>query len=863
MFQYIEAQNIPSGIPFQGIAKDYIGNPVNERKIFIQINLISGSINGNKIYSEEHETITDANGVFSIMIGKGKKTEGSINQLSEIVWEDGPYFLGVQIAITPNAPIQNWQYQKNWVNMGTTSLGIVPYAFYALQTNGINSKLNASDTAQMLKNYVKVQVIKLLDSAISSKLSAKDTISMLAPYLKSNSITTQKEVIKTTDTIQSIISSLEYDSLKNKPILFSGEYDSLRNKPTLFTGEYDSLRNKPVLFNGNYNTLTNKPTLFSGEYDSLRNKPTLFTGEYDSLKNKPILFSGSYNDLTGKPLLFNGNYNSLINKPILFSGEYDSLKNKPLLFNREYDSLKNKPILFSGEYDSLKNKPALFSGIYNDLIGKPLLFDGDYNTLINQPTLFNGDYNALSNKPVLTLNGDITNNGNITSLINSGVASGTYGSGLAIPIISVDEKGRITSASTSTISPYSFPNKTSAQKNAMTSISTGTVIWCSDCGTRGQMQVYNGYEWTDLTGAAALTNSISFGSISSSNISSSTASITTTINTDGGNTITSRGIVWNSSINPTIALSTKTSSGTGTGTFSESITGLTASTVYYVRTYATNANGTVYGNEISFTTTGVTPSLTTTAASSTTISSFTTGGTISNDGGNLVTYRGVCWSTSSNPTINDNRILSGTGTGTFTITLSNLNLATTYYVRSFATNSAGTAYGNERIVTTSSLVAGTSYLGGKIAYIFQSGDPGYIAGETHGFIIMEHKMGMTAVFGTDGTYYSNGGTSTGFGTGMQNTRSLASKSWANFAKYIYNVSYHGYSDWYVPSLDEWNKIGPNWRYLGIPDGTFHASSEYSSNSYFFSAYVSYGYLSASTGSGSKSSANDIIGIRNF
>jgi hypothetical protein len=753
----LNAQKIPNAIPFQGIAKDYNGNPVNERKVYIQISLIAGNILGKNIYTEEHETTTDAIGVFSVMIGNGRRTQGIIRTLAEINWEDGPFYLGIQLAITPNAPLQNWQYQNNWINMGTTSLGIVPYAYYSLQTSGLQAKLNASDTANMLRNYVKVQVIKLLDSAISSKISAKDTSSMLAPYTKSSSVVIER----VRDTI--VIA---------QPII----------NTTPFEG-------------------------FSGEYDSLKNKPSLFDGNYNSLTNKPSLFNGTYNDLTGKPILFDGNYSSLSNKPNLF--------------------------------------------------------DGDYNTLINKPSLFSGDYNNLTNKPVLSLTGDITNNGNITNLINSGVSSGTYGSGLAIPIISVDEKGRITSATTSAISPYSFPNKTSAQKNAMTSISTGTVIWCSDCGTRGQMQVYNGYEWTDLTGAAALTNSISFGAISSSNISSSTASITTTINTDGGNTITSRGIVWNTSINPTISLSTKTNSGTGTGTFSESITGLSASTVYYVRTYATNVNGTVYGNEISFTTTGVAPSLTTTAASSTTINSFTTGGTISNDGGNVVTYRGVCWSTSSNPTINDNRILSGTGTGTFTITLSNLNLATTYYVRSFATNSAGTAYGNERAITTNSLIAGTSYLGGKIAYIFQSGDAGYIAGETHGFIIMEHKMGMTAVFGTDGTYYSNGGTSTGFGTGMQNTRSLASKSWANFAKYIYNVSYHGYSDWYVPSFEEWNKIGPNWRYLGIPDGTFHASSEYSSNSYFFSAYVSYGYLSASTGSGSKSSANDIIGIRNF
>lgn len=751
------AQNIPTGIPFQGIAKDFNGNPVNERKIYIQTNLISGTINSKTIYTEEHETQTDAIGVFSIMIGHGKRTQGAIRTLSEIKWEEGPYFLGIQLAITPNAPLENWKYQNNWINMGTTSLGIVPYAFYSLQTMGLDDKLNSSDTADMLRNYVKVQVIKLLDSAISTKLSAKDTSMMLAPYSKASTIIRE------------------------------------------------SIRDTVVLIKTSTNS---SPTLS-------------FSGEYDSLKNKPILFSGAYNDLTGKPLLFDGTYSSL------------------------------------------SNKPSLFDGNYNNLSNKPFLFDGDYYTLNNKPTLFNGDYNALSNKPVLTLNGDITNNGNITTLANSGVSSGTYGSGLAIPIISVDEKGRITSATTSAISPYSFPNKTHTQKIAMTSISTGTVIWCSDCGTRGQMQVYNGYEWTDLTGAAGLTNSLSFGSISSTNISAATASITTTINSDGGNSITSRGVVWNTSINPTIALSTKTSSGTGTGTFTASLSGLTASTVYYIRTYATNANGTVYGNEISFTTTGITPSLTTTAASSTTISSFITGGNISSDGGNLVTYRGICWSTNANPTINDNKILSGTGTGTFTITLSNLNVATTYYVRSFATNSAGTAYGNERVITTSYLTAGTTYLGGKIAYIFQSGDAGFVPGETHGFIIMEHKMGMTAVFGSDGTYYSDGGTTMAFGYGMQNTRSLAGKSWNNFAKYIYNVSFHGYRDWYVPSYYEWNKIGPNWRYLGIPNGYFHASSESGSNSYYFYSYDSYGNLYTSIGNSSKTSVYDIIGIRNF
>ena len=726
------AQKIPTSIPFQGIAKDFNGSPVIERKIYLQTNLISGSINGKSIYTEEHETTTDAIGVFSVQIGQGKKTQGIINSLTEIAWDQGPYFLGIQLAITPNAPLQNWQYQNNWTNMGTTSLGIVPYAFYAMQTSGLEKKLNIADTLSMLRNYLRIQ----------------DTGAMLAAYAKVNSMST----INTSSSSNSSNTS-------------------------------------------NVNT----------------NSIITFSGEYDSLKNKPILFSGAYSDLTGKPNLFDGNYNSLSNKPVLFNG--------------------------------------------------------DYNTLINRPSLFNGDYTTLTNKPVLTLNGDITNNGNITTLANSGVSSGTYGNGLQIPILSIDEKGRITAASTSTITPNSFPNKTNTQKNAMTNVSTGTVIWCSDCGTRGQMQVYNGYDWTDLTGAPALTNDISFGSINSSNIGSSTASITSTINTDGGNTITARGVVWNTSINPTIALSTKTSSGTGTGTISASLTGLSASTVYYVRTYATNANGTVYGNEISFTTTGIIPSLTTTAASSININGFTTGGNISGDGGNLVTYRGICWSTSANPTINDNRILSGTGTGTFTITLSNLNVGTTYYVRAFATNNAGTAYGNQQTINTSSLVAGTSYQGGKIAYIFQSGDAGYVAGETHGFIIMNHPMGMQAAFGgynASTGYYSYTGTSMNFGTGRANTQRMSSMTWNNAAKYIYNVNYDGYNDWYLPSYYEWLKIGPNWTSLGIAYGSYQSSSELDNyNSAYFNVYNSYGWISASMSNSGKTSLYDVIGIRNF
>lgn len=88
-----------------------------------------------------------------------------------------------------------------------------------------------------------------------------------------------------------------------------------------------------------------------------------------------------------------------------------------------------------------------------------------------------------------------------------------------------------------------------------------------------------------------------------SSVSSSAATSGGTISSDGGATITTKGVCWSTSSNPTTSLSTKTSDGTGSATFTSAISGLAASTTYYVRAYATNSQGTSYGNEVSFTTT--------------------------------------------------------------------------------------------------------------------------------------------------------------------------------------------------------------------------------------------------------------------
>ncbi|MGE0079380.1 MAG: DNA/RNA non-specific endonuclease [Bacteroidales bacterium] len=172
-----------------------------------------------------------------------------------------------------------------------------------------------------------------------------------------------------------------------------------------------------------------------------------------------------------------------------------------------------------------------------------------------------------------------------------------------------------------------------------------------------------------------------------------------TIKDDGGAKIQEKGVCWSTSEEPTIADS-RTSDGTGSDDFVSEITGLTAGVTYHVRAYATNSEGTAYGSDIAFTTSVTVPTLTTVAVTSIAKTSAVSGGSISFDGGSSITAKGVCWSTTSNPTIADSKTSDGTGAGSFSSTMASLTMNTTYYVRAYATNSEGTAYGNEVSFTT-------------------------------------------------------------------------------------------------------------------------------------------------------------------
>lgn len=170
----------------------------------------------------------------------------------------------------------------------------------------------------------------------------------------------------------------------------------------------------------------------------------------------------------------------------------------------------------------------------------------------------------------------------------------------------------------------------------------------------------------------------------------------------GVSTITDHGYCWHTSPNPTIG-NARTQLGYGApGEFKSVLPGVRSNTRYYIRAYATNAQGTSYGAEVSLTKNCQSgPTMGASGISSVTTTTALAAGNIANRGCSDITEYGHCWSIKANPDVADTRTqyLNGT-TGNFNSAITNLSPNTLYYIRPYATNLQGTTYGNQLTFTT-------------------------------------------------------------------------------------------------------------------------------------------------------------------
>jgi hypothetical protein len=314
-----------------------------------------------------------------------------------------------------------------------------------------------------------------------------------------------------------------------------------------------------------------------------------------------------------------------------------------------------------------------------------------------------------------------------------------------------------------------------------------------------------------------------------------------------GDPVTARGVCWSTSPNPTIA-DNFTTDGTGAGVFISSISGLTDGTLYYARAYATNAVGTSYGDQISFTTLAI-PTVTTGTTTYSAGGLASSGGQVTNEGGVSVTARGVCWNTTGSPTVSDSHTTDGSGLGVFSSSVTGLSLATTYYIRAYATSPEGTGYGNE--VTIFTLAVGDSYLGGVIGYLDGSGQHGLIAS----------SVDLAAAQWSNVSSGSAGAQSTVNGT--NNTTLIIAQvgHTGSAALNCRNYNGGGYSDWYLPATNEMAQLNANAAFIPAFAGNYWTSTETATPPHFWATRYTIG--GAPNNAINKTQSNKVRAVRQF
>ena len=186
------------------------------------------------------------------------------------------------------------------------------------------------------------------------------------------------------------------------------------------------------------------------------------------------------------------------------------------------------------------------------------------------------------------------------------------------------------------------------------------------------------------------------------------ATVNGEVTAEGASAVTKRGFVWSTVVNPTVS-DASSSNQFGPGVFTEQISGLNLGTTYYVRAYATNANGTAYGNQLEFKTLTA-GKFTSISTDSLLFTSVKINVNIESLGDISIKSMGICYSKSGTPSFkNDSTTIlhSNNNDKSFSIGIKNLTFNTKYFARAFINTNLGIFYSNELDFTTKQYTPGT------------------------------------------------------------------------------------------------------------------------------------------------------------
>ena len=752
---FILAQ-VPDAFSYQAVIRDDMGGLVQDKVVSIKISILQNSIDGEVVYSERHAAITNTNGLISIQIGKGNNPTSTF---SEINWSIGSYFIETAIDLSGGT---------NFKTIGASELLSVPYSIH-------------SNTADNLtgKNGLPGQQLVIGENGIPTWKAAT------LPSIATISVTS---ITPTSANVNSLITSYGTAELINygyySEVTSGTVYDTSKSftNPTVISRDYwdiepdFSITLKELLPNTKYYVKSFVENIFGKEFGNTLS----FTTSEPSipfLSTKPVSLLTRNSGNSGGIVISKGG-NDIIESGVV----WNTSPNPTLSYNKSISegALENFNITLT---NLSPNTTYFLRSFATNSIGTGYGNEISFTTLpLTIPKLSTIEILNISNESAYS-GGVITEDGgsNITS-------AGIVWSKLTNPTIS------------------DFKTADSSENTYFKSILMGL-----EANTTYFVRAYAinsvgiGYGQQRSFTTTIIPNNLAVIFLDSTNMFTTVSAMGYgQIINEGGGPVTERGFVWATNSSPTVN-NGRVKSGSGIGNFNEKIIGFNANRYYHVKAYAVNNFGISYSNSLEVRTIFGLPTLTTTPIFVFS-ESASIRGIINDDGGRIISEKGFVWNTSPNPTISNNKKIEATGSSNFIGEIKGLNPNTTYFLRAYATNSFGTAYGNEVTITTSPESLKINDIDGNIYSTVKIGSQLWMS---ENLKTSRYKTGSPITYVIDNSEWSN----------------LTSGGWSYVAHDVKNNDQYGKlynwfsiqgdslcpSGWHIPTDDDWTILT---NYLG-------------------------------------------------
>jgi uncharacterized protein (TIGR02145 family) len=579
---------VPQGINYQAVVYNSSGSTVPNTNIQVKAAILSDTITPVVVWEELHSTVrTNASGVFNLVIGTGTKQSGSASAFSSIDWSVTPLYLKIQIY-----------YQSAWKYMGTSKLWSVPYAMYSgnkvdltdLQTEidatetVLQTEIDATETGAGLNNNGSYSA-NASANYIASASSLKDADNKLDAQAKKNSdniaAISNKIVIKSVET--SPDSALFRVVNKNGQTVFAVYNEGVR----IYVDDGAKGAKGGFAVGGFGTSKAPSQNLLYVDPDSIR----------AYVSNEPV------KGAKGGFAVGGFGTSKASSQDLLFVGP-DSIRAYVNI-----DPAKGAKGGFAvGGFGTSKGTAQNLLVVNADSIRAYI--DTSTGKGAKGGFAVGGFGTSKSSaEEYLRVTRDSTRIYlNDTEVATKGAKGGFAVGGFGTSKGSSDNYMVINPDSTRFYVHELTPGSSSTFDIIGINLDqTRTLLMTANKDTVGIGGVLNVQNNLNVSGNIGYTGTVTLVvpelyTLEPFNITDTSAMVMCDIISNGGAAVIASGVVWSTSAKPTVDLVTKTTDGTSMGQYTSTITGLTESTTYYVRAYATNANGTGYGAEVSFTT---------------------------------------------------------------------------------------------------------------------------------------------------------------------------------------------------------------------------------------------------------------------